>query len=249
MKVTAIIPTLNEEENIERAISSLDFADELIVIDSFSTDNTVSILKKYPEIRILQRKFDDFSSQKNYAIGKASYDWIFLLDADEEVTYELKKELLGIISSDDVNCSGFYMYRNFFIEKERLFFSGYQRSKVIRFFNRKKSSYAGKVHEKIVSTGTILPLNAKINHYSYNSYKQYKSKLKFYAKLQALELYEIHKKTTIYHSYLKPVFRFLTHYLFKLGFLDLKKGFVISYLQGYGVYMRYKELKKLYKKN
>lgn len=248
IKVTAIIPTLNEEKNIERAISSLDFVDELIVIDSFSTDNTLSIVEKHQNVKVLQRKFDDFSTQKNYAIEKATHDWIFLLDADEEVTPELKEELLEIISSGYKKNAGYYIHRNFFINNKRLYFSGFQRSKVIRFFDRKLCKYEGKVHETIIAKGEVKKLQHSLNHYSYESYVQYKSKLNLYAKLQAMELYEKKQKITYFHFIIKPFVRFLIHYVFKLGFLDFRKGFIISYLHGYGVYMRYKELEKLYAK-
>ena len=95
MKITAIIPTLNEEVHIEDSIKSVDFADEIIVIDSFSQDSTVEIAKKY-NVKIIQRVFADFSSQKNFAIDLATNDWIYILDADERVTPELKKEILNI---------------------------------------------------------------------------------------------------------------------------------------------------------
>ena len=98
-KITAIIPTFNEEGNIKEALESISFADEILIIDSYSTDNTIAIIKdKYPKAKLLQRTFDDFSSQKNYAVSKASHDWIILLDADERLTpnliSEIKKELL-----------------------------------------------------------------------------------------------------------------------------------------------------------
>ncbi|TCI95031.1 glycosyltransferase [Tenacibaculum sp. M341] len=245
IKVTAIIPTLNEEKNIERAISSLDFVDELIVIDSFSTDNTLSIVKKHQNVKVLQRKFDDFSTQKNYAIEQATHDWIFLLDADEEVTPELKEELLEIISSGNINNAGYYIHRNFFINNKRLYFSGFQRSKVIRFFDRKLCKYEGKVHETIIAKGEVKKLQHSLNHYSYSDYTSYKSKLNHYAKLQAEELFAKKEKVTFYHFLVKPIIRFLLHFVLKLGFLDGLKGLKISYLHGYGVYKRYYELVRL----
>ncbi len=89
-KITAIIPTLNEEIHIEEAIKSVSFADEIIVIDSFSTDNTVVLAEKY-NVKIIKREFDDFSSQKNFAIEQAKHHWIYILDADERVTHEVRK--------------------------------------------------------------------------------------------------------------------------------------------------------------
>ena len=106
MKITAIIPTLNEEVHIEDSIKSVDFADEIIVIDSFSLDSTVEIAKKY-NVKVIQRVFDDFSSQKNFAIDLAKNDWIYILDADERVTPELKKEILNMCVTEN-----FFMERN-----------------------------------------------------------------------------------------------------------------------------------------
>ena len=112
MKITAIIPTLNEEERIQNSLKSAAFADEIIVIDSYSTDRTVELVKKSDAI-LLQRKFDDFSSQKNYAIDHASYDWIIWIDADEVLTTELQEEIKrAIVNTKDF--VGFYIYRVFF---------------------------------------------------------------------------------------------------------------------------------------
>ena len=92
-KITAIIPTLNEEIHISNAIKSVSFADEIIVIDSFSKDNTVALAEKH-NVKIIKRKFDDFSSQKNFAIDQAKYPWIYILDTDERVTPEVENEIL-----------------------------------------------------------------------------------------------------------------------------------------------------------
>jgi glycosyltransferase involved in cell wall biosynthesis len=111
-KITAIIPTLNEEIHIEKAIKCLDFADEIIVIDSFSTDKTLELAKKY-DVRIIMREFDDFSSQKNFAIDQAKNKWIYILDADERVTPEVQKEILEAVKNPK-EFVGFYVRRNFF---------------------------------------------------------------------------------------------------------------------------------------
>ena len=95
-QITAIIPTLNEEGNIKGAIESVRFADEIIVIDSFSTDGTVALVNE-AKVKLIQRKFDDFSSQKNYALALATHNWIYVLDADERVGQDLKNEILEAV--------------------------------------------------------------------------------------------------------------------------------------------------------
>ncbi len=241
-KITAIIPTYNEEANIQKALDSVSFADEVIVIDAFSTDKTVEIVKKSSAV-LLQRAFDNFSDQKNFAISKASNDWIFLLDADEIVTKELEKELVETVNSN-IPFSAFYIYRNFYFKDKKINYSGWQRDKVIRLFKKTACTYQGKVHEKIVTEGEVGFLFKKINHYSYKNYRHYKNKLRNYAKLQAEELVEKGQFVTPYHLLIKPIVRFIIQYIIQFGFLDGAKGFVISWLHAFGVWRRYIEVLK-----
>lgn len=242
-KITAIIPTLNEEANVTNALRSVAFADEVIVIDSYSTDKTVEIARSHGAI-IFQREFDDFSSQKIFAIQQAKYDWIFLLDADETLNEELQKEIRERADDPD-DFVGFFIYRKFFFKNRRLKFSGWQHDKVVRLFNRQFCQYKGKVHEKIVSTGKIGFLKHKILHYSYKDINRYKKKLDFYAFLQAKELYEKNKRVNLYHFLIKPIARFVIQYFIKLGFVDGIYGFIICRVHAHGVYLRYKKLLEL----
>lgn len=244
-KISAIIPTLNEEDNIQRALDSVSFADEIIVIDSFSTDNTVNIVKN-SNAKLIQRKFDDFSSQKNFAINKAKYNWILLLDADEQITPKLENEIKKqIVNSNGV--SAYYVKRAMFFRDKRIYFSGFKNSKVKRLFLKDDCTYEGLVHEKLNCNGKTALLENRLNHYSFTNAEQYKDKLDHYAKLQAQELFEKGKKVNLFRLYIKPAARFIIHLIIKLGFLDGIKGWKLSYLHGYGVYKRYVELKKLTK--
>ena len=115
-KLTAIIPTFNEEHNIVDAINSIDFADEILIVDSFSTDKTLELAKPI-STKIIQREYENSASQKNWAIPKAKHEWILLLDADERVTPELKEEVINTLKSNPSE-SGFWMYRmNHFMGK------------------------------------------------------------------------------------------------------------------------------------
>jgi len=242
-KITAIIPTFNEESNIQSALDSVSFADEIIVIDSFSTDNTLEIVKNTDAI-LLQRNFDNFSNQKNFAIRKASNDWIFLLDADETINQGLQEEVLRSVNSTS-KYSAFYIYRNFFFKSKKLTFSGWQRDKVIRLFRRGNCKYKGKVHEEISTEGEIGFLSKKIDHYSYKGYNQYKEKLRGYARLQAEELLVKGQFITPYHLFIKPIVRFFIQFFIKFGFLDGIQGFIISWVHAFGVWRRYVEVLKL----
>ena len=237
-KITAIIPTLNEATNIRRAIDSVSFADEIIIIDSFSDDDTVAITKEYP-VRLIQRKFDDFSSQKNYAIKEASNDWVFLLDADEEINAILKEEIIKKIpnTKDEI---GFYFNRDFYFMGKRIAFGGYANNKVIRLFNKKFCKYNGNlVHEKIIANGKVGQFKEPMLHWSYKNFTHYLNKVHRYKEFQAKELLAKNKRSTFLHITIKPFFRFFSHYILKLGFLDGYRGFIIAAIQGYGILIKY----------
>ena len=239
-KISAIIPTLNEEIHIADAIKSVSFADEIIVIDSFSTDKTIEIAEKL-NVKIIKRKFDDFSSQKNFAIEQAKYDWIFILDADERVTKEVKEEIVSAVKKPK-GFVGFYVRRTFYFSGKKVNYSGFQRDKVIRLFLKEHCKYAGLVHEKITFNGKISFLNNKLNHFSYRNYDHYISKLNHYAAIRAKELHEKGNKVNIYHVMIKPAARFFIHFIVRLGFLDGFTGFLVAKTQAYGVLTRYIKL-------
>ena len=239
-KITAIIPTLNEEIHIEEAIKSVSFADEIIVVDSFSTDKTLELAEKY-NVKIIKRKFDDFSSQKNFAIKQAKNNWIYILDADERVTPEVEKEILEAVK-DPKEFVGFNVRRTFYFCGKRVDYSGFQRDKVIRLFLKEHCKYSGLVHERIITKGEIGFFKNKIDHFSYRNYDHYISKLNHYATIRAKELHARGDKVNIYHVMIKPPARFFIHYIIRLGFLDGFTGFLVAKTQAYGVLTRYIKL-------
>jgi len=246
-KITAIIPTLNEEIHIADAIKSVRFADEIIVIDSFSIDKTLEIAEGL-NVKIIKRKFDDFSSQKNFAIEKACNDWIFVLDADEELPENLVEEIKNTLNKTHGNI-GFYFNRDFYFMGKKIRYGGYNNNKVIRLFDRRFCKYNGNlVHEKIIAKGKLGQIKEPMLHWSYKSFSHYLTKVHRYKELQAKELLVKGKKSTFMHILFKPGFRFFSHYILKLGFLDGFRGFVIASIQAYGILIKFIYL-KLYNKN
>ncbi len=239
--ITAIIPTLNEESFIEEAIASVSFADEIIVIDSFSTDRTIELAERH-QVRIIRRKFDNFSSQKNYAIELAKHEWIYILDADERVSPRLKNEILTSVKYPK-NYVGFYIYRIFYYKETSIRFGGWQTDKVIRLFKKDVCKYDGRlVHEKIIHKGEIGFLKNKIDHFSFRDIDQYSRKLDLYAGLQAREILTAKKKIPWIHRLIKPGFRFLVLYVIRLGFFDGKKGYRLALIHAEAVKKRYEKL-------
>jgi glycosyltransferase involved in cell wall biosynthesis len=243
--LSALLITYNEETNIKVVLNDLAFADEIIVIDSFSTDKTVAIASSFKNIKVVQRAFDNFASQRNFAISLATNSWILFIDADERITPELKEEINNIINQKDSK-SAYFMRRDFIFKNKKLHFSGWQTDKIIRLFKKEKASYYPKkiVHEKLIIDGKVGELRNNLIHHSYSSYKDYKQKMIFYGQLKAKE--ELLKKTNpnFFHYYIRPIYQFIYQYFIRLGILDGKKGLIICYLNALSVYVRFQEVKK-----
>jgi len=240
-KISAIIPTFNEEMHIEAAIQSVSFADEIIIIDSFSTDKTLEIAKKY-DVRIIERVFDNFSNQKNYAIEKASNKWIVLLDSDERIEKKLQEEIISAVNSDS-EFGAYWVYRRNFLLNKEIKYSGWQNDKVVRVINKDYCKYNGKlVHEEIESTKPMSFLKERIVHYTYKNFDSFISKKNKVAQLQAEELAIKNKKATLVRLLFKPIFRFINHYFLRLGFLDGFQGFFIASFYAYTIFTRYVKL-------
>lgn len=244
--LTALIITCNEEKNIKVLLDDLSFADEIIVVDSFSSDQTFEIASSYNNVKTVQRTFDNFAFQRNYALSLASHPWILFIDADERLTPELKQEICTVIEQKN-NVSAYNMKRNFMFENSKLRFSGWQTDKIIRLFKKENAFYNTEkiVHEKLVVKGEIKTLKNKLIHYSYSNYEDYKQKMLFYGKLKAQEEFTKNTKPNFYHFYIRPVYQFMNQYVLRLGFLDGKKGIVICYLNALSVAERFQELKKI----
>lgn len=240
--LSVIIPTFNEEECLYRALYSIKFADEIIVIDSFSTDRTVEIAK-LSNCKVVQRQFDNFSNQKNHALQFATKEWVLFLDADERITYNLQQEILNAINHGKhtaykLNFPHFFMNR----------FLYHHSSNVTRLVQREKCRFEGSVHEKLLVEGSIGKLKNPVLHYTYKGLEHYIKKRDVYAWFQAEQLYAKGKKATYLQLVFKPFFRFLSSYFLKRGFLDGIPGLAISGINAYGVFSRYAKLMLIQKR-
>lgn len=241
-KLTAIIPTGNEAHNIDEVLQSVSFADEIIVVDSYSTDKTIELAQKYNP-RILQREFDYSASQKNWTIPQATHEWILLVDADERVTTELEEEIKQILKNPPKDIVGFWIYRNNHFMGKRVHYSGWRNDKVIRLFKKSCCRYEDKhVHEEIIADGKIGKLKNKLYHNTYISLDKYIEKKNRYATWQAIDYDKKTGAITPYHLVIKPFYGFFKHYFLQSGFRDGMVGFTISYIQSYAILMRYVKL-------
>ena len=244
LKVSAIIPTYNEEDHIEDAIKSVNWADEVIVVDSFSNDKTIEIAKKNGA-KVIQREYQYSASQKNWAIPQASFEWIFLLDADERVTKLLRNEIKDLLITN-LDDSAYWIKRQNYFMGKKIRFSGWQGDKVIRLFKRDECLYEDKkVHSEIQHKGNVGILHNSLKHFTFKSTDHYLEKWDRYSSWSAKDHYKKGKQPNFFHFVIKPSFRFLRDYIFRLGILDGKIGFIICKLSSMGVFMRYVKLKEI----
>ncbi len=245
-KISALLITYNEERNIQKFLDEAWYADEIIIVDSESSDRTAEIAKKHPKVTFITRKFDNFTSQKNFAIEQARNEWVTFFDADERISKSLIFEMIDEIKKDKADA--FFVYRRFYFMEKYIKRSGWQNDKAIRLFKKSKNRYGeGRlVHELIDSKGKVKFLNNRLDHYSYYSVEEYDRKLTQYSILRAKELFAKGLKPNVFHFWVKPWFRFVHHYVLRLGVLDGGEGYIISKLHAHHVFKRYLFLSKMW---
>lgn len=247
LPLTVIIPCFNEAHHMRALLETVEWADEILIIDSFSTDQTLEIAKEFP-VKILQRKYQYPADQKNWAIPQATHDWILILDADERVTPMLKAEIQSILSGTPDKVGYWIGRQNYFMGKE-VRYSGWQSDKVIRLIHKSHCLYEDKrVHEEITTKGAVGMLKHRMTHNTYQDIHHFLEKVDRYAGWSAKDYNEKTDRITLYHLLLKPLFRFIKHYFLKLGFLDGKVGFIISSIMAWSVFLRYVKMLELRKK-
>ncbi|MEW5676064.1 glycosyltransferase family 2 protein [Flavobacterium enshiense] len=234
--LSVIIPTYNEIDYIEDAVKSVDFANEIIVIDSFSNDGTYEKAQALG-CKVLQRKFDNFSSQKNHAIASAKGDWVLFLDADERVTQKLKFEILTTIKKAEhsgykICFPHFYMNRFLYHKVDR----------VLRLVKNNSIRFTGDVHEKLHVEGSVGQLKNFMIHYTYKGLFHLLQKKDSYAWFQANTAVKKGKKVTYFHLFFKPFYRFFSSYILKRGFMDGVPGLALASVNAYGVFSRYAKM-------
>lgn len=236
--LTVVIISLDEEERIEQTLDSVCFADEIIIVDGISTDRTVEIARKYTD-KIIERKFENFSFQRNFALSMATNKWVFVIDCDEIVTPELRAEIEDVVASDAEPDTAYLIGRdNIFMDK-RLKFSGVRNDKVIRLFPNNIRYKITRVHE-IPEIGhmKVKRLEGRIQHMTYKSYGSMLQKIDHYSTLKALDMFEAGYNPTYFKMIFKPMFRFFRHFIIQCGFLDGKRGFIIAYIRALEVFQR-----------
>ena len=241
--VSAIITTFNEIDFVEECIRSVEWADEIYLIDSFSTDGTVELIRsKFPRIRFEQREYLGAASQKNYAIDRAAHDWIFYIDADERVTPQLREEVLRTLDGPLDVWAYSVGRRNFMLGKE-VRYSGLQRDRVTRLFHRQHARYPNRrVHADLLVDGETTPLRHRMDHYYIRSFDHMIGKMTRYANWGAAQMFIDGKTTGAAGIVGHALAKFFRDYIVNLGFLDGARGVISVGMHVYYTFWKYAKL-------
>ncbi|MBW1997080.1 MAG: glycosyltransferase family 2 protein [Deltaproteobacteria bacterium] len=239
-RLSAVIITLNEEENIRRCLDSIGFTDEIILVDSGSEDNTLAIAREYPA-RIIFREMQGFGEQKQFAVEQATGDWILSIDADEWVSEELRNSLESLLSSPETTYDGYMVYRrNIFLGRPMRHCGWYR--PILRLFKRGRGRFNDKlVHEEVHLDGKAGVLKGDLMHEPYKDIFHHLEKMERYARLDAMEL--IKRERQVYgwqapvHLVLRPLWKFMEKYLMQQGFRDGIHGLILSMMAAFNVFL------------
>ena len=238
--VSGVVTSFNEEHNIGECIESMLWCDEIIVVDSFSTDRTAEIAQSYEKVRFFQRPYYGAGAQKNWALQHVRHDWVFLLDADERCTPELQEEIKLLLPTNP-EAGAFMINRDVFFLGKQIRFSGWQHDQVARLFRRGSAYYENRrVHSLLHTTGpTPLLRNSIIHHMVDLSFDDYAFRIAKYGYWGAAQGWRDGSNPRAVEVALRPLWRFVRTYIIQLGILDGGRGLVFCLLQAYSAYMKY----------
>lgn len=243
-RISACLITLNEEHNLPRALESLrGVADEIIVVDSGSTDRTTAIAREHGAA-VYTRWWTNYSEQKNYAAGRAKYDWILSLDADEELSAPLQTALLEWKRAEPRGTVYEVARRTWYVGawiRHSGWYPDYQR----RLYRRNAAQFEGIVHEALRFSGMPCRLAGDLLHYTVRSFAEHEANVERYTTLAAKQLYEAGHRSWRGGAWFAPAWSFAQNFLLRAGFLDGHRGWLISRMAARSVRLKYAKLGKL----
>jgi len=242
LPVSAYIITRNEEKNIRRCLDSVKGFDEIVVVDSFSEDGTVSICEEYTD-KIHQRAWPGFKEQFSYALSLTKNDWVFSLDADEVATPELLSEIGEVFERGAGDVEGYHISRMSYYMGRWIRHGSWSPDHKLRLFKKEKARYTGQdPHPKVEVGGKTKRLEGKIHHYSLESFSHHLRTIDRYADVRADRKKGGWTKLCLPLMLFHPVLSFLKGYIIKAGFLDGIEGLIIAATSSFAVFARYVKL-------
>jgi glycosyltransferase involved in cell wall biosynthesis len=246
--LSVAIITKNEEERLPDCLKSVHFADEIVVIDSESTDRTVEIAKSLGA-RVIIEPWKGYALQKQSAVDQCLFDWVLILDADERIPTATSEIILNTLGSQVEKIDAFGFRRKNFLHGKWIKHCGWYPEYIIRLVNRKRGSFIDRsVHERWITEGTVKRLDADIEHISFRNYSEMITKMQNYSTLAAKELFNNKKTSNSFSPFIHGTWMFFRTYILELGFLDGFDGLMISNMNAGGSFLKYAKLKELTEK-
>jgi glycosyltransferase involved in cell wall biosynthesis len=243
-KISVYIITYNNERTVERALKSVTWADEIVVVDSFSMDKTVEICRKFTD-KVFQRKWPGHRDQYQYAADLTTHPWIMFVDADEEISWELAEEIRKELNAREEEQEGFFVYRRTYYLGRWIRYGGWYPDGEIRLYRRSRGRWEDGLHAKLVVEGKVRTLKHQYLHYTYRDISDQIQTIDRYSRFAAGDLCQKGEKFSLFKLLFHPLFRFLKEYLFKLGFRDGLPGLIIVVSTMYYVFIKYAKLWEL----
>jgi len=243
--LSAIIITYNEEDNIRACLDSVsDTVDEIIVVDSFSTDATPEICRHHPKVVFYQHTFDDYSSQRNRAMEYASSQWILIIDADERLSGELSRSILDFLKGDPAVSGAMFPRLTPYMQRD-IRHGGWYPNQRYRVWRKGAAHYEGAIHERVVLQGKGVSLKGDLLHYTVKDLSDHADNVNKFSSIAALDRYHKGKKFSLMRLLFKPAGKFIETYLIRLGLLDGLQGFIIAVVSSYYSFLREAKLFEL----
>ena len=244
LPLSVIIITKNEEKLISACLESVSFAEDIVVLDAGSKDNTTEIAKSFG-CRVFVEEWKGYGPQKQSALEKTYHKWVLSLDADERIPPETAQIISQIIQ--DPKAQAYSLPRKNFFHGKWIKHSGWWPDRVVRLFDKEHGKFEGIVHETWVTEGKIIELNVPIEHYSYQNYSQMLKKMNEYSSTRARELYDKGIRVNLLTPFLHGGWMFIRSYFLKLGLLNGLDGFIISFINACNSFFKYAKLLEMQK--
>jgi glycosyltransferase involved in cell wall biosynthesis len=240
-KISCVIITYNESKKIRRCLQSVCWADEIVVVDSYSTDDTKRIASEFTD-KIYDLKWEGFGPTKEFAKNQATGEWVLSVDADEVVSEKLRDEIDKIVESED-SLDGYFIPRRSNFLGRWIKHGGWYPNLILRLFRKNKGNFTKRlVHEEVRVSGRIGHLKNEFLHYTDPDFDHYLKKLNQYTSLDALQLYKQGRKAKLLDILFRPLVTFVKMYFFKKGFLDGVPGLILAISSAFHVFSKYVKL-------